>query len=230
MEITNWFYISCIYVVNCSIVTVLEINLLVLYFIKLLQKQIAIKSFEAHCHIRLFKRVNVAQTTSIIIIRVLLRLDTQAVRNKQQYHANAYGRSWTNRVSGYSQQTATPSPASVWVFLFSVSITSLWGAQIDLTWSPPALWCCLDVNAFLLLYSPGHPYSSWSYSICTGCQKYFTRRYPVRVLPQQWKLVQSITCTITRQKYFVTENELTNQWFPLGFPHSLPSLAYYITM
>jgi hypothetical protein len=60
---------------------------------KLLQKQIAMKSSEAHCPIRLFKRINVSQTTStIIIIRVLLRLDTQAVRNKQQYHANAYGR------------------------------------------------------------------------------------------------------------------------------------------
>jgi hypothetical protein len=61
---------------------------------KLLQKQIAMKSSEARCHIRLFKRVNVSQTTSTIniIIRVLLRLDTQAVRNMQQYHANAYGR------------------------------------------------------------------------------------------------------------------------------------------
>lgn len=127
------------------------------------------KSSEAHCHIRLFKRVNVSQTTSTII-RVLLRLDTQAVRNKQQYHANAYGRTWTNRVSGYSQQTATPSLASLWGFLFSVSMISLWDALLNLTWNPPVHWSCLNVNAFLLLSSPGHPYSSWPCSICTGCQ------------------------------------------------------------
>lgn len=81
VEITNWFYITCIYLVHCSIVIGVEINLLLLYFMKLLQQQNAIKSSETHHHIRLFKRVNVSQTTSTSIIRVLLRLDTQAVRN-----------------------------------------------------------------------------------------------------------------------------------------------------
>jgi len=32
-----------------------------------------------------------------------------------------------------SQQTATPSLASLCVFLSSVSVISLWGAQLDLT-------------------------------------------------------------------------------------------------
>jgi hypothetical protein len=53
--------------------------------------------------------------------------------------------------------------------LYSVSMISLWATLFDLTWMPPACWSCLDVNASLLLSSPGHPHSSWPCSICLGC-------------------------------------------------------------
>lgn len=149
---------------------------------KLLQKQIGIKSFEAHCHNRLHKSVNVSQTTSTIIIRVLLRLDTQAVRNKQQYHANAYRRTRTTRDSECSQQTATPSLAFLRVFFLCVS-DFIMGCPARLNVKPSCPLKLFRCKCISIAFFTRPSIQLMALLNLYGLSKYITRRYQVHVLP-----------------------------------------------
>jgi hypothetical protein len=88
-------------------------------------------------------------------------------------------------------------------FLFFISVIWLWTAMLDLMCSPPPCWKCLDINACLLLPSPGHPCSLWSCAICMGCQSKFCVRYPIRVLPQQtsWAYVMASPSLLRQNTY-----------------------------
>lgn len=99
----------------------------------------------------LFISTNVQETNCVTIISVLIRQDTQAVRNIQQHKVGTRERTRASRVEGFESADYCAGPCFALGASFLCFSNMVMDSHSQFIFKPRLCLSCLDINVFRLL-------------------------------------------------------------------------------
>lgn len=121
-----------------------------MYVLKIARRKNAMISSRGDSLLWFFISANVQETDCVTIIRILIGLDTQTVRNIQHYQVGTRERTRANGVQCVDSADCCASPCFALGALFICSSNLVLGYHLQFILKP-ALWLsCLHINVFLL--------------------------------------------------------------------------------
>jgi len=102
-----------------------------MYVLKFSRRKNAVITSRGDSRLWLFISANVQETDCVTIISVLIGLDTQAVRNVQQYQVGTRETTLSNGVEGVESADCCAWP-SLWTHCFFVLVIWFWVTTLNL--------------------------------------------------------------------------------------------------